>query len=626
MGLCVVSVLIVKGANVVSRDRRTWRSDEAEEQSAHSDHSETDVSPTPPGQSGSLMELGLEAISHTGDAFYEWTLTDDKLVWAENVNHVLGVDGSSSISTGRSYAARLLSQKGTSRYEAIVSQGLRDNGRGVDYLVEYAIRDDRGEELWVEDRGRWFGDAEGRPHRAVGLVRVVTTRRRRDEELTYLATNDELTGHLNRIRLKEVLSESLADFRRGPRKGAYLVVAIDNLAVVNEAYGFDVADQVIVEVGKRLLGGLRSSDVIGRCSGNKFGIILKNCSDDQMRASAERLLSAVHDMVIEIDAGPVATTVSIGCVALPAAADSAQMAMMRAEEALAEAKHSRRASYVAFQHSVEKEQQRRSNIKLADELVAALNERRLTLAFQPLVGSQSLKPVLHEALLRLKQRDGAIVSAWRFIPIAEKLGLIRLIDHRVLELAFEDLLHESGPQIAINVSGYTITDKVWLDMFVALCRAHPSAAERLVVEITETVAIEEISESQAFVETVRNQGAKVAIDDFGAGYTSFRNLKCLSVDMVKIDGTFVEGLMAKPDNQMFLRTFVDLARNFGLPIVAECVTCEEEVSFLRDIGVEYLQGFHLGEPVMVPPWRDAEVSVAENGAEAIAIAQRALKL
>ncbi len=607
---------------MVLRDRRTWRRSEPAENKAAGSEGDAD----PAGHDFSVSdELGLKAIRDVGDAFYEWSLADDSLKWADNASSVLNISMMSKLSSGRGFASRLVSRKGTSRYEEIVSQGLRDNGNGVSYEIEYAIRDDSGEERWVEDRGRWYGDSEGRPHRAIGLVRVVTGRRRRDEELTYLASYDELTGHLNRMRLKEVLNETLTDLRRGGRSGAYLVAAIDNLALINEAYGFDVADQVIVEVGKRLLGELRNTDVIGRCSGNKFGIILGNCSDAQMRATAERLLSAVRDLVIEIHAGPVATTVSIGCVALPACADTAQAAMMRAEEALAEAKHSRRASYVAFQHSAEKDKMRRTNIKLADELVAALNERRLTLAFQPLVDSSSLKPVLHEALLRLKQRDGAIVSAWRFIPIAEKLGLVRLIDHRVLEMAFEELAHSAKPQIAINVSGFTITDKVWLDMLVALSRAHPSAAERLVVEITETVAIEEIRESQEFVSTVRDQGAKVAIDDFGAGYTSFRNLKCLDVDMVKIDGTFVEGLVGKPDNQMFLRTFVDLARNFGLPTVAECVSCEEEVAYLREIGVEYLQGYHLGEPVLTPPWRAKDdANPAGDDARGAADIQRAV--
>lgn len=561
--------------------------------------------------------LSAEALSHVGDAYYEWILKDDTLNWAPHASALLGISAESALGSGRAYAARVVSRKGTTRFEEIVSRGLRDNGQGVAYQIEYVVRDDDGEERWVEDRGRWFGDADGRPARAVGLVRVVTNRRRRDDELTYLASYDELTGHLNRLRLKEVLSDTLGDLRRFGRHGAYFVVAIDNLSLINEAYGFDVADRLIVEVGRRLLGELRSSDIIGRTSGNKFGIILGHCSDMQMRATAERLLSVVRDMVVEVEAGPVAATVSIGCVALPSGADTAQVAMLRAEEALGDAKHTRRSSYAAYQHSSERERQRRGNIKLADELVAALNQRRLDLAFQPLVNSGTQDTVLHECLIRLRQRDEAIVSASRFVPIAEKLGLVRLIDHRVLELAFEELLHVKQPQLAINVSGYTITDNVWLDMFKALAKSHPAAAERLVVEITETVAIEEIGEVQDFARTVRDLGARVAIDDFGAGYTSFRNLKALDIDMVKIDGSFVEGLMAKPDNQMFLRTFVDLARNFGLPTVAECVNSQEEVAFLHEIGVEYLQGFFLGEPVLLPPWRQNETTV-EGVAEPVA--------
>ena len=602
---------------MVLRDRRTWRGEQGSDSQVSSDPVDQGLTATEPQAPDGLTQLnllGLEALAETGDAFYEWVLGDDRLVWGNNASSILGIASADDLSSGRSFASRLVSRKGTSRYEAIVSSGLRDNGKGVSYQIEYAIQNDAGEEHWVEDRGRWFGDAEGRPCRAVGLIRVVTHRRRREEELTYLATYDELTGHLNRQQLKDTLNDKIAEMRRSGVHGAYLVVAIDNLAIINESYGFDVADQVIVEVGKRLLHELRTTDVIGRSSGNKFGIILGNCNEAQMCSSAERLLTAVCDMVIEIDAGPVATTVSIGCVSVPRSADTAQGAMMRAEEALTEAKYSRRASYVAYHQSPEKDHRRRSNLKLADELVAALNERRLILAFQPLVSAQTLEPVLHEALLRLKQKDGAIVTAGRFIPIAEKLGLIRLIDHRVLEMAFEELLHDKQPQIAINVSGYTITDTVWLDMFVALSRAHPSATERMVVEITETVAIEEISESQAFVATVRGQGAKIAIDDFGAGYTSFRNLKRLAVDMVKIDGTFVEGLMGKPDNKMFLRTFVDLARNFGLPTVAECVSCEEEVAYLREIGVEYFQGFHLGVPVLTPPWRETQSEESEKDA------------
>lgn len=579
----------------MSRDRRNWRG-----KSALADGN---------GPSGdvrldkTLLRLGQEAFVSTGDTFYQWSLTDDSLVWAPNAGALLGISSEGEIATGRNFAAKRVFQKGTSRYEEIVSRGLRDNGSGVPYAIEYAICDDSGTERWLEDRGRWFGDAEGRPLRAVGIVRHVSDRRRADDKLRHLATCDELTGHPNRTRLKELLGDYLAGVRQARNGGAYFVVAIDNLALINEAYGFDIADRVIVEVGERLHQQLRRTDTIGRSSGNKFGILLGECDNDQMTIMAERLLNAVGEVAIEMETGPVATTVSIGCVALPSEANTAQGAMMRAEEALSDAKSQRTSSFSAFNWSRERDDARRTNLKLADELVAALNERRLQLAFQPLVSSETLEPVMHEGLLRLMQEDGNAVSAYRFIPIAEKLGLIRLIDHRVLELAFDELSHDALPSLSINVSGHTIADREWLDMLVALARNNSSAADRLVVEITETVAIQDMEGCQEFVRTARDHGVRIAIDDFGAGYTSFRNLRQLEVDMVKIDGSYIQDLTNKPDNQVFVQSFLSVTRNLGLTTVAEFVSNESEVAYLKGLGVDLLQGYFLGEPELKPGWR-----------------------
>jgi EAL domain-containing protein (putative c-di-GMP-specific phosphodiesterase class I) len=142
---------------------------------------------------------------------------------------------------------------------------------------------------------------------------------------------------------------------------------------------------------------------------------------------------------------------------------------------------------------------------------------------------------------------------------------------------------------------------MWLDTLVAKLREDKSLASRLTVEITETMALHEIEGSAEFVKTLRDLGCRLAIDDFGAGYTSFRNLKHLEVDLVKIDGSFVKDLLNNKDNQFFVRTLVELAHNFELPIVAEWVGSKEEVVMLREFGVEFLQGFYLGEPAMSLP-------------------------
>jgi len=217
------------------------------------------------------------------------------------------------------------------------------------------------------------------------------------------------------------------------------------------------------------------------------------------------------------------------------------------------------------------------------------------------VSSVNGEIMMHECLLRLEQPDGTIVPAGQFISVAEKLGLINLLDYRAMELAVQTLVDNPKVHLSLNVSGNTTSDRMWLETLVSALQNDRTLAERLVIEITETVAIQEMSGSVEFVTTLRDLGCRVAIDDFGAGYTSFRNLKTLDVDLVKIDGSYVQDLLANTDNQFFIRTFVDLARNFNLPTVAEWVGTEEEVTMLRDFGVEYLQGFYTGKPMLMLP-------------------------
>jgi EAL domain-containing protein (putative c-di-GMP-specific phosphodiesterase class I) len=198
--------------------------------------------------------------------------------------------------------------------------------------------------------------------------------------------------------------------------------------------------------------------------------------------------------------------------------------------------------------------------------------------------------------------DGAVVSAAHFVPAAEQLGLIRLIDRHALEMTVAKLHAHPKACLAVNVSGTTTGDHAWLQSFVSYVRANQQIAPRLTVELTETAALNDFEEIAHFVSTLRDMGCLVAIDDFGAGFTSFRNLQLLKVDMVKIDGSYIKGLVTSPENQIFVRTLVDLAKNFNLKTVAEWVGSDEEAALLESFGVDYFQGYHLGEPVLSPDW------------------------
>lgn len=540
------------------------------------------------------------AVTAVGDAAYRWSIGDDRLDWGPGAGVLFGISDISAISTHRGFAARI-TLDGPSRYERICLSRESDTGQGVLYELEYQIRDDFGGMRWIEDRGRWFAGEDGTPAHAVGVMRAVDERHNREAVLVRLSTYDELTGLLNRVRLKEALGEALIAAQRGRQNSAFLLLAVDNLALINDAFGFDVADEVIVCIGERLSGLARRGDSLGRYAGNKFGLVLNNCTEERLSDVCERLLAEVRDRVVVTARGPVAVTVSAGSIALPGHASSVDQALARAEEALVSAKQKLRNSHVIYAPSREREKTRLRNINVADELITALNDRRIRIAYQPIVDAGTGEPALHECLVRMERPDGTIVPAGHFVPVAEKLGLIGLLDYRVMELAVDTLRERDDIKLSLNISGRTIGDRLWRDTLAAHLHAAPGFAERLVIEITETVAIHEIGELTEFVAGFRDLGCQIAIDDFGAGYTSFRNLKTLDVDLVKIDGSFVIDLVNNRDNQFFVRTLVDLAHNFNLPTVAEWVSNAEEVEMLRNLGVEYLQGFYLGEPVMALP-------------------------
>jgi EAL domain-containing protein (putative c-di-GMP-specific phosphodiesterase class I) len=188
------------------------------------------------------------------------------------------------------------------------------------------------------------------------------------------------------------------------------------------------------------------------------------------------------------------------------------------------------------------------------------------------------------------------------VPAAEQLGIVHLVDRFALEHVIAKLKAHPAASLGVNVSGTAAGDPAWLQSFVDHVRDHRAVAGRLIVELTETAALHHFEENARFISQLRELGVRVAIDDFGAGYTSFRNLQLLHVDIVKIDGGYVKDISASPENQVFVRTLAGLAKNFNMRVVAEWVSSDADAALLQDLGVDYFQGFHFGEPVIDPEW------------------------
>jgi diguanylate cyclase (GGDEF)-like protein len=537
------------------------------------------------------------AVAGAREAVFDWTMADDRIVW-DGATDVFLMHGDAD-RFRRGDAMRLwMGDAGRSRLAKLLSE---ESHKDTAFEFDFEAASAMGSACF-EMRGVRMPGPQGKAERLSGVLRVVTEKAREAQRLTYLATRDELTGHLNRTSLRTELSDVFEKAKSEQRTFAYLVASIDRLATINEAYGFGAADEVIVAVGERLAGTLRETDIIGRSAGNKLGIILGNCKEREIALVAERLRAAVRNEVISTRGGTVAATISVGAIWLPSGAASSQEAMLRAEEALDSARSNGRDGFSVYIKSQQRETARLRLMGIADEVVAALNDDRLVFAYQPIVCAKTREAKHHECLLRMIKPDGAVVSAAHFVPAAEQLGLIRLIDRHALEMTVAKLHAHPKACLAVNVSGTTTGDHAWLQSFVSYVRANQQIAPRLTVELTETAALNDFEEIAHFVSTLRDMGCLVAIDDFGAGFTSFRNLQLLKVDMVKIDGSYIKGLVTSPENQIFVRTLVDLAKNFDLKTVAEWVGSDEEAALLESFGVDYFQGYHLGEPVLSPDW------------------------
>lgn len=526
---------------------------------------------------------------------FEFDPARNQLLWSDEMAaaRLLGVSDVRQVSTLAAFNERIAGDADEARAAAF-------SGSAHSYCCEFQLRHDDGETHWVEERGGWIGAGENR--RLISVIRSVESQKSRERKLAWLAANDELTGLLNRVHLRKSLDAAISKALAEDRRGAYLLAGIDDLGAVNADFGFEAADKVIVEVSDRLASVLGPNDRIGRVAGTKFGIVVADCDAEFLREICTRLMNSVRESVIETRKGGIAASICLGAVTLPDDAGEANIAMARAEAALDAAKRLGKSSWSAFSEKTDTVSMRRRNSHISDVILTALNERRVRLAFQPIVADLGEAPRKYECLIRMRGDDGREIPAPEFIPTAERLGLVHLLDRRVLELAINTLSICPNIHLNVNISMETVKDFVWAEGYISHLRANEALAERITVELTETQVIDAIDASIEFVSEIKKIGCSFGIDDFGAGYTSFRNLKAMDIDILKIDGSFVTGVSSSRENQLFVRTLLDLARNFGMKTVAEWVDNEADAMLLKGLGVDFLQGYLIGKPETNPDW------------------------
>ncbi|CAA9365916.1 MAG: diguanylate cyclase/phosphodiesterase (GGDEF & EAL domains) with PAS/PAC sensor(s), partial [uncultured Microvirga sp.] len=486
------------------------------------------------------------------------------------------------------------------RHEAIHRGEASDAGVGVPYRLAYWLRLPGGRTLAVQVTGRWYADASGCATLAHGVVRLDRSRP---------AEPHAAPVSRGRSEFLERLGPEVAAALRAKRSLGLLLFSIEDLDRFNEDLGLDGADGVIDEVLRRARTILRRRDVLARCAGNRFAIALSSCPADQALAAAERLIQIAEATPIATAEGPVIASLHVGAAVAPRHAVDAPRLLRQAEEALSVARRGAGARFVMHDPSAPVPGGRRASDAPRLDVIDALNARRVGFARQPVVDARTRMPVFHEALLRVRGPEGGVTGARELLPGIERSGLASLVDTRMLELVVEHLTENPHEALSINVSPSTIGAPAWLGMLAAHLGARPGVGSRLIVEIAET-AMGDWGAMRPRLGTMKALGVGLAIDDFGSGHTSLKHLRDLPIDILKIDGAFVQNLARSGDDRFLVRSLIDLARHLGVKTVTEWVEDEDAARLLVEWGVDYLQGDHCGPPVLVESEGRPEVDVA----------------
>jgi diguanylate cyclase (GGDEF)-like protein/PAS domain S-box-containing protein len=469
--------------------------------------------------------------------------------------------------------------------------------------LELRLRDCDGEALVTSLSGTPISDAKGSFAGFRGIGRNVTEAHELASRLAYQATHDDLTGLANRRALEEAITRLLS--RRGDDDSdhALCFLDVDQIKVINDTCGHAAGDALLNRVARMLGQGLHGADTVARLGGDEFGVLLRDCDPKRAHEIAQKIRGAIQKRPFTWEGQQFRITVSIGVAPLGDDLPNAAEVMRAADSACYAAKEGGRNRVKLYSLVDSTLNLRKGEMHWVARIHSALAEKRLELYAQPIVPTLAGPGEYRhfEVLLRMNGRDGRCFAPGAFLPAAERYNLASQIDSWVLEETlswldraplFLDHLHV----LSVNLSGQSLGEQAFRSHVRERVRRNALAARKLCFEITETAAISNLEPVQEFMKSMREFGCSFALDDFGAGLSSFAYLRTLDVDYLKIDGMFVKDLDDDPIHLAMVRSINEVGHVMGKKTIAEFVESEAIRERLAGIGVDMVQGFAIGEP------------------------------
>ena len=434
----------------------------------------------------------------------------------------------------------------------------------------------------------------------------VTDQRKLTEHLSYQASHDALTGLINRQEFERVVEAALQTVQKGGGVHSLCYIDLDQFKVVNDTSGHDAGDELLKHLAYGVSQLLRDTDVLARLGGDEFGLLLEDCNKEKAFEIADSIRAFIKDNRFVWEGSIFDIGASIGIVEITAESENVGKLMSAADIACYAAKDNGR-NQVHVYHGEESEPGKRHNeIQLVTRITRALEENTLVLYFQEirsLSQPQSQLPY-GEILVRMKDDQGGIISPGLFIPAAERYNLMPSIDAWVIDHTLDwcqqklESGHEIG-RLSVNLSGHSLGNEHFCSDVIDLFTKHDVSPAYICFEITETAAISNFSSASRFIRRLKERGCQFALDDFGSGLSSFSYLKNLSVDYLKIDGSFIQDIANDVIDREMVKSIHQLGRVMGMKTIAEFVENDDILAEINAIGIDYAQGYGIARPIPI---------------------------
>ncbi|MFQ6023648.1 MAG: PAS domain S-box protein [Acidiferrobacterales bacterium] len=457
-----------------------------------------------------------------------------------------------------------------------------------------------GTVVWVRETSRVVKSVNG-ISTMFTVCEDITEAHNLSQQLSYQASHDSLTGLVNRREFERRLRRALKTAQAERIEHAVCYLDLDQFKVINDTCGHVAGDELLRQLGALLQERVRKRDTLARLGGDEFGILVERCSLEQARRVSETLRTAITDFRFVWGDKTFSVGVSIGLVPITEASGNIINVLSTADTACYAAKDKGRNRIYVYHEDDAELAKRHGEMQWVARIHAALERDRFHLGFQPIMPLGDQDGTYYELLLRMKDEDGRVVLPNNFLPAAERYNLATVLDRWVVERAFSWLTAhprqlERLSLCSINLCGHSIENEKFLEFIIRQFGETGLPPEKICFEVTETVAITNLASANRFIKALKGLGCRFALDDFGSGLSSFAYLKNLPVDLIKIDGVFVKDIVDDPIAFAMVNSINEIGHVMGKQTIAEFVENEVILKKLKEIGVDYAQGYAVGRP------------------------------